>query len=47
MYEELLREAEREGVEVISWSLKGKTKSRLERREVCVQTFAKYSTSFS
>ena len=26
MYEELLREAEREGVEVISWSLKGKTK---------------------
>ena len=26
MYEELLREAEREGVEVISWSLKGNTK---------------------
>jgi len=26
MYEELLREAKREGVEVISWSLKGNTK---------------------
>jgi len=26
MYEELLREAEREGVEVFSWSLKGNTK---------------------
>ena len=26
MYEELLKEAEREGVEVISWSLKGNVK---------------------
>jgi len=31
MYEELLREAEREGVEVISWSLKGNTKGLYDR----------------
>jgi len=31
MYEEFLREAEREGVEVISWSLKGNTKGLYDR----------------